>query len=456
MKMSILDMMAIQPNERNLDWLKSSLQAAIELELSTLPPYLCALWSIKDTVVGSPGKVVYDLIDSVVRQEMTHMGLVCNLLTGIGGRPEIVKGYVDHIAYPGPLPGGVRPELIVYLSGLTKPYLHDVMMQIEFPENGPIPIAAAQAFPTIGDFYDAIQDVFATLAPTINSAVQLSSLLVGVAPITDLQGAADAISLIKSQGEGTPNSPFDGSDLAHYYRFAEIYVGAKLIVAPGGGFAFHGDPIPFPATQTMAPVPKGGYVDAPANVAPLLDTFSTLFSNMLDNLDKAWQTSDSSALAAAAMSMRQLRSAARNILQQPLPGAVDGFYGPDFRCVAPRQRKMGSVPSDTAPKFADVVNLLASLTGNDPNIDDAPTELSGNWSTTPSLRRRPAIGACQEVSLSRAIRTTQSSAWRWPVSRRSALRFPKMPDVASDPNGRSATSVELQLVARGITNICQK
>src|SRR5947207_721668 len=129
-------MMKVNPRDRDLGWLMGSLQAAIELELSTLPPYLCGMWSIKDPSVGSPGGVAYQLIDSVVRQEMTHMGLVCNMLTGIGGTPEIAAGYRNNIMYPGNLPGGVRPELTVYLSGLTKPYVHDVFMEIEFPEKG--------------------------------------------------------------------------------------------------------------------------------------------------------------------------------------------------------------------------------------------------------------------------------------------------------------------------------
>ncbi|MFJ8780898.1 hypothetical protein [Streptomyces sp. NPDC102476] len=36
--------------------------------------------------------------------------------------------------YPGPLSGGVRPGVTVYLSGLTRTFVHDVMMAIEAPE----------------------------------------------------------------------------------------------------------------------------------------------------------------------------------------------------------------------------------------------------------------------------------------------------------------------------------
>lgn len=51
----------------------------------------------------------YDLIDSVVLEEMLHMGLVCNMLTAIGSTPQIVLGY-QQITYPGPHPGGVPTE----------------------------------------------------------------------------------------------------------------------------------------------------------------------------------------------------------------------------------------------------------------------------------------------------------------------------------------------------------
>ncbi|MBE9211043.1 hypothetical protein IQ244_32075 [Nostoc sp. LEGE 06077] len=84
-----------------MDWLKSSLNAAIELELATLPPYLCAWWSIKDLGASAAG-----LIRSILMEEMLHMGLVANMLTTIGGTPRISTVLPS---YPSPLPGGVIP-----------------------------------------------------------------------------------------------------------------------------------------------------------------------------------------------------------------------------------------------------------------------------------------------------------------------------------------------------------
>ena len=67
--------------------LQESLEAAIRLELSTVPPYLCAEWSVKDQADPVAG-----LIHSIVIQEMLHMGLAANMLVAIGGKPEMTRG----------------------------------------------------------------------------------------------------------------------------------------------------------------------------------------------------------------------------------------------------------------------------------------------------------------------------------------------------------------------------
>src|SRR5262249_36943662 len=99
---SIVELMQAPVETRDVEWLQQSLQSAIDLELSTLPPYLCGMWSIKDSSTTAAS-----LINSVVLEEMLHMGLACNMLTTIGGTPQIDSGIPT---YPGPLPGDVRPQ----------------------------------------------------------------------------------------------------------------------------------------------------------------------------------------------------------------------------------------------------------------------------------------------------------------------------------------------------------
>jgi hypothetical protein len=83
--MNIQQLMNVPKEARGTWWLRTSLQRAIELEFSTIPPYLCAMWSIR-TGRTDP---VYQIIETVVKQEMLHMGLACNMLVAIDGRPRI-------------------------------------------------------------------------------------------------------------------------------------------------------------------------------------------------------------------------------------------------------------------------------------------------------------------------------------------------------------------------------
>lgn len=128
---SVAHLLAVPESGRGVDWLREALQVAVALELATIPPYLCGWWS-----VGDRTSHVARLIRRIIGDEMYHMGVVCNLLVAVGGRPRITDAA---LAYPGPLPGGVREEVNVYLSGLNRPFVRDVMMAIEAPEVPPGP-----------------------------------------------------------------------------------------------------------------------------------------------------------------------------------------------------------------------------------------------------------------------------------------------------------------------------
>ena len=75
--------------------LYTHLQGAIELEHSTIPPYLTALYSIKK---GS-NREAAAIIRSVVMEEMLHMTIAANTLNAIGGAPEInTSGFIPRIS----------------------------------------------------------------------------------------------------------------------------------------------------------------------------------------------------------------------------------------------------------------------------------------------------------------------------------------------------------------------
>jgi len=259
---------------------------------------------------------------------MLHMGLAANMLATIGGTPSINTRVPT---YPGPLPGGVWPDLTVYLGGLTKAYVGDVYMTIEYPDSGPITPPPKEE--TIGQFYDAINDAFVQINPTCSGKDQLTATVGSgntVFPIQSVADAQKAISEIKEQGEGTSKSPDDGlgDELAHYYRFGEIYNGATLVQV-NGEWQYTGDAIAFPQTYPMAPVPHGGWPDPPSNVSTLLEQFDGAYKSVLDSLQAAWESGNQTDLDNAVGAMFGLGGPAVQLMQIKLANG-SGNYGPDF------------------------------------------------------------------------------------------------------------------------------
>lgn len=364
----IVEFMQLSEQDRDINQLKQALQAAIELELSTLPPYLCGMWSVKDQT----GHVA-TLISSVVREEMLHMGLACNMLTAIGGAPQIKVP-----SYPTSLPGGVLPDLIVHLAGLSKEYLQNVYMEIEYPEGGPVDPNDQSSFPrekgpTIGMFYAAILATFQQLQPSITTDKQVTTH-VGEFSVFSIRTLADvkrAIKQISEQGEGTSQSP-DAVDvmdvLAHYYRFGEIWH-EKGLVQQDGTWQYTGDDIPFPDDSeiyTILPIPAGGYQTPSTEAKPDLDTFNASFTTLITQLQAAWDNGDPASLGGAINTMFSLQSLANTIMQHQYPGG--GVYGPEFLVV--------QVPPISVPGFkANILPLfrpsdIATMKANGLDLSD--------------------------------------------------------------------------------------
>jgi rubrerythrin len=108
--------------------LQNALQMALAIEHATIPAYLYALFSIK----RERNQEVADIIRSVVMEEMLHMALVSNLLNAVGTTPQI--GWPQTVPrYPGPLPGGLLPDLLVSLRKCSISQVRSVFMAIEQP-----------------------------------------------------------------------------------------------------------------------------------------------------------------------------------------------------------------------------------------------------------------------------------------------------------------------------------
>ncbi len=308
-------LMKVAAVDHDKAWLKEALQNAIQLELSTIPPYLCAWWSVKSGV----GPVA-NTLKAIAIDEMKHLGLAANMLNALGGAPVInTKAVVPE--YPGPMPGGVHPGLVIRLQGLSKAAIESVFMEIEKPDFAPVVTAfhLGETYATIGAFYGAIEAAINSLTDAdFTGGKQITTL---VTAVTNKAEALAAIKLIREEGEGTPTNPKSGSKLAHYYRFGEIYHGKKAVLTDTG-WKYSGDPIAFPECYPMAPVPAGGYAES-------LE-FDTTFKTMLDQLHQAWSTGLDSHVDAAIETMQDLTAKARVIIQKPLPDGSGLNYGPSF------------------------------------------------------------------------------------------------------------------------------
>jgi hypothetical protein len=331
-------------------------QDAIELEHSTIPPYLTAAFSIK------PGRshLARQIIVSVANQEMLHMTIAANLLNAIGGNPVIDRpGFIP--LYPGPLPLGVHEGLIVSLQKATRGLIYGTFMTIEEPER-PLKLrvkqvqtlaAAApaapppppQGFATIGDFYAAIKQKLHELGPPAFAHPSHSQVIDNtwfpddqLFPITDVPSACRAIDVIVDQGEGTRKSPLEspGGLPAHYYRLAQIVFGRMLVkdADEPDGYAFAGEAVPLGPTDVWNLFPDAKAVDYPPDspARGLVERFNFGYTNLLRTLHTAFNGRPT-ALNEALGLMYELRLLAGNvvstqILGTPLTGSPTFEYTP--------------------------------------------------------------------------------------------------------------------------------
>ncbi len=188
--------------------LEDMLQNALIIEFFTIPPYLTALYSIKDKTSQA-----YQTIRSVVLEEMLHLNLACNLMNSIGGTPKLVGKILN---YPHHMPcqvaGGVYVQLMAASTGL----MEETFMTIEKP--APLDTRGEDNnSQTIGQFYEAIKKEFEKLPQDFpyKTELQRTNLYFGSGGgkailVKSLDTAIEAINQIMQQGEGAvpPNREY--------------------------------------------------------------------------------------------------------------------------------------------------------------------------------------------------------------------------------------------------------
>ena len=322
--------------------LRIALANAIKLEFSTVPPYLTALYSIKD---GTNAAIAANL-RLIVVQEMLHLSLAANILNAVDGRPDFPASVPK---YPGPLPMGIGSEpgkpFIVPLKKLTPEVVRDVFMVIEepedpivFPEKKTTLESIAPEYHTIGQFYEAVSQLIADLGNKIfkgNPKRQVTGWFGPdqLFPITDVTSAQKAITLIVTQGEGTPTDPSGGpSGLAHYYRFEEIARGQTLTLdLPDPPYYSWGPPpIVLDPDGVWNVVDNAPDVSLPADspAATASRQCDRTFSALVDALQETFDGNPDHLNASIGL-MYSLRLQAQLLVQMPIPN-LGANAGPRF------------------------------------------------------------------------------------------------------------------------------
>jgi len=336
--------------------LLDSLQTALRLEHSTIPPYLVAAYSL-----GPSNRAIQRIIVDVAKEEMLHMTLVCNLINALGGDPDLKSPqFVPH--YPDHLPGSVQTGLIVGLERFSRELVEKVFLLIEEPEHPRIfPVVLDEApveSITIGQFYDRVkaviqnggQNLFTTDPARIARQLVRTIGDVDSIAVTDVASALAAIDLIIDQGEGTKESPLEAANdqPAHYYRFQGILKGGTLRAdnTVPEGFAFKTDPankivfdpagvLPVKANLKVADLPAGSAVRAPAV------EFNQNYTQMLFELHAAFESSGGEqrahVRAAENLMSGELRTLGRQLTTLEITPGAGVNAAPTFEFTDPAQ-----------------------------------------------------------------------------------------------------------------------
>ncbi len=328
--------------------LRRHLQWALELEHSTIPPYLCALYSIPDGANVNASA----LIRSVVMEEMLHMVLAANLLNAVGGEPKVDSPeFVPK--YPTYLPHSDRAFDVQLLPFTTEAI--DTFMRIERPAPAGAP-HEGHNYKTIGQFYMAILDAFERLVDKKGAKAvfsgkqsrQISAVTAyyggGGTPIEviDLDSAKRAIQEIAEQGEGFDHTIFDGDnqfgqvdELAHYFRFYEIRAGRRFLPTDSPHHRPTGPEllVDWSAHYPMTPNPRASdYIDRP-EIHKLMTDFNRKYTGLLRTLHNAFNGAPGLLMEAVPM-MYDLKYRAQALMAIP-SGREDGStVGPSFEYMA--------------------------------------------------------------------------------------------------------------------------
>ena len=341
----------------DIESLREHLQWSIEIEHGTLPPYLCALYSIEE---GSNAEAV-EVIHSVFMEEMLHLTLAANILNAVGGSPTLdAPGFMP--TYPTYLPHSDQ-AFQVPLTKFSKQAI-ETFLKIERPsEHDGLP--EDDSFETIGQFYEAIEEALVRLCDELGEegvfsgdpASQITDELHyggdgGIIAVTDLASALAALGEIVEQGEGLQHEEvWDGDrsmfhpereEVAHYFRFNEILAGRRHRPDDTPRSGPTGEPftVDWDAVHDMRANPRSEDYPEGSEIRARMEEFNHSYSAVLHLLHECFNGSPR-LLAVATGAMYGLKHDAVALMRLP-SGDGETTVGPSFEYVPPQRRHLAA------------------------------------------------------------------------------------------------------------------
>lgn len=315
-------------NQR-LENLHKLLKVAMKVELTTIPPYLHALFSIEDVGDGTANREAREAIRSVLVEEMLHLTLVANILSAVGGNSSLdeakwVPAYPCQL-FPKEAVGltlcgkqvNSAHELEIHLRAFCCDQIK-VFEEIE-AQHPPTGGKDKLAIESIGQFYGLLQceleDMTAKFGKqaifTGDPAHQVGpeyyyaaggTLVKVIDPLFDdpLKQAVEAIDLIIAEGEGLeygsrifdgqakPGEP--GEDIAHVFKFREILAGCRYRDGQNPTDRPQGMPfdVDWDAVWPAIRDPNPGDPSLPIEIAEAITAFDRRYSRLLREINLAF------------------------------------------------------------------------------------------------------------------------------------------------------------------------
>ena len=351
-KPTLVDPLATLPSIDTLDDLRQHLQWAIELEHTTVPPYLCALYSL-DRKRNADACAV---LGGVFVEEMLHLALAANLLNAVGGRPQLDSPALLR-PYPRALPHGDK-SLQLSLGPFDAQTLES-LLRLERPAALGAP-AEPDRYETIGQFYSAIEDGLRSTCARLGERVVFGGdparqLSVGhfshsagrLIVVDSLATALVALAEIVDQGEGADRGQvWDGDndifhpdhpEVAHYYRLQELQANRRYQLGDTPQTGPTGDAVllDLDGVRPMRRNPK--LVDHPVGhpIRSAQIEFNITYCNILGLLDQAFN-GHPEALNDAIRTMYELGTQADGLMQ--MQDGAGRVAGPSFDYVSAELR----------------------------------------------------------------------------------------------------------------------